>query len=76
MADAGFPGQMPQLRSAFEKESVSFNQLTTVILTHHDIGHIGGLAGILEELPGQITILAHSEETAYIQGEKSPLKLA
>lgn len=76
LVDAGFPGQITQLRQAFEKEGVAFYRLTKVILTHHDIDHIGGLVGILKELPGQITILSHSEETAYVQGDKPPLKLA
>jgi glyoxylase-like metal-dependent hydrolase (beta-lactamase superfamily II) len=37
LVDAGLPGQITQLRQAFEKEGVAFYRLTKVILTHHDI---------------------------------------
>jgi glyoxylase-like metal-dependent hydrolase (beta-lactamase superfamily II) len=76
LVDTGFPGQTFQLQRAVEKEDIEFKRLTTVILTHHDIDHIGGLADIRKRFPGQISVLAHSEEIAYIQGEKTPLKVA
>lgn len=76
LVDAGFPGQLPLIRETLEKSGVSFDQLGIVILTHHDIDHIGSLASIKKELAGKVTLLAHKEEKAYINGEKRPLKLA
>ncbi len=76
LVDAGFPGQLPLFRQAFEKVGASIDQLEAVILTHHDIDHIGGLPAILKELPGQVTVIAHQDEKPYIEGEKVPLKLA
>lgn len=75
LADAALPGQLPLLREAVEKAGVSFDRLRMVIITHHDIDHIGGLAAIQKELPEVVTY-AHEEEKPYIEGEKQPLKLA
>jgi len=76
LVDAGFPGQLPQIREAFEIAGVSFDKLNMVILTHHDIDHIGSLSAILKEMPDNINVLAHEEEKPYINGEKVPLKVA
>src|SRR5659263_82667 len=74
LVDAGFPGQLPQIREAFEKAGVSFDKLNMVILTHHDIDHIGSLSALLKEKPNNISVLAHEEEKPYINGDKVPLK--
>lgn len=76
LVDAGFPGQLPQIRQAIEKAGVPFEKLNMVILTHHDIDHIGSVASIRKGLPGPVTVLAHEDEKEYIDGEKHPLKLA
>jgi len=76
LVDAGFPGQLPQIREAIEKTGVVFDKLNMVILTHHDIDHIGSLSAILKEMPDNVSVLAHKEEKPYITGEKVPLKVA
>lgn len=76
LVDAGYPGQLPLIREAMEKAGVEFNKLSKVILTHQDIDHIGSLSSILKELPDSVKVLAHEEEKAYIEGEKSPHKVA
>jgi glyoxylase-like metal-dependent hydrolase (beta-lactamase superfamily II) len=76
LVDAGYPGQLPQIRQALEGAGVSLDQINLIIVTHHDIDHIGNLAGIKKELSDRVKILAHEEEKAYIEGEKRPLKLA
>jgi glyoxylase-like metal-dependent hydrolase (beta-lactamase superfamily II) len=76
LADTGFPGQLPQIREAIERAGVPFEKLSMVILTHHDIDHIGSAAGIIKELPDSVKILAHEVEEPYVNGEKIPIKLA
>lgn len=76
LVDAGYPGQLPQIREAIEKTGVEFNKLNMVLLTHHDIDHIGSLSSIVKELPNSVKLLAHEEEKAYIEGDKTPIKLA
>lgn len=72
LVDAGYPG--PLLRGAMEKAGLHFERISKIIITHHDIDHIGGLPGILNELPGKVEVLAHEGEKPYIQGEKRPIK--
>lgn len=76
LVDAGYPGQLTQFREAMEKAGVSFDKLSKVILTHHDIDHIGSLSSILKESSDRIKVLAHKEEAPYIQGDKVPTKVA
>ncbi|ACV62989.1 beta-lactamase domain protein [Desulfofarcimen acetoxidans DSM 771] len=75
LIDAGFPDQIALFRDAFKKAGVPFNKLKIIILTHQDIDHIGSLLSIQTELPN-VKVLAHEEEKAYIQGDKSPIKVA
>jgi glyoxylase-like metal-dependent hydrolase (beta-lactamase superfamily II) len=76
LVDAGYPGLQDQFRAAIEQAGVPFNRVDRVIITHHDIDHIGGLPGLLKELPQGVAVLAHKDEKAYIEGQKRPLKLA
>lgn len=75
LVDAGFPGQINQIREAIEKEGLSFSKLKRIILTHQDIDHIGCVSDILRELPHKVEVFAHEKEKAYINGEKKPVKL-
>lgn len=74
LIDTGFPGTLSILRMEFEKIT-DFNSLNTIILTHHDIDHIGNLFAITNEVPGKVMILCHEAEKPYIQGEKEPHKM-
>ncbi|MBC2581121.1 MBL fold metallo-hydrolase [Clostridium sp. DJ247] len=76
LVDAGYPGQLPEIREAIEKVGVSLDKLNMVILTHQDIDHIGSVSSILKELPNSVKILAHEEEKAYIEGDKLLIKTA
>jgi len=76
LIDTGYPGQLQLIREAIEKAGADFEKLKMIILTHHDIDHIGNLSAISVALPGKVKVLAHEEEKPYINGEKTPLKLA
>lgn len=76
LVDAGYPGQLSQLREAIEKSGVSLERINRIIITHHDLDHTGSLADILRELPQRAVILAHQEEKPYIEAEKPPVKMA
>lgn len=76
LVDTGLPGQLDTIREAMQQQaSVPFDKISQVILTHHDIDHLGGLRELLQALPG-VRVLAHSAEKEYINGSKRPLKLA
>lgn len=76
LIDTGFPGLFNQIYEAIEKEGLQFSKLNTIIFTHQDIDHIGNVFEILNKVPENIKIFSHEEEKAYINGEKTPVKLA
>jgi glyoxylase-like metal-dependent hydrolase (beta-lactamase superfamily II) len=76
LIDTGFPGVFNQICEAIEKEGLEFSKLDTIIFTHQDIDHIGNVVRILNKVPGKIKTFSHEEEKAYINGEKTPVKLA
>jgi glyoxylase-like metal-dependent hydrolase (beta-lactamase superfamily II) len=76
LIDTGYPGQLPVIRTQAEGAGASFDRLNTVIMTHHDLDHLGGLGELRTAYPGQFRIFSHETEVSYINGEKRPLKLS
>lgn len=76
LVDAGYPGQLSLIREAMDNAGVGFGKLNKVIITHHDVDHMGSLKSIITESPNRLTVIAHEAERPYIQGETRPLKLA
>lgn len=75
LIDTGFPGTFPQLKQAIERNIPSFDQIKRIILTHQDWDHIGSVPDILQELNGQVKVLAHAEEKPYLEGSIPHYKL-
>lgn len=75
LVDAGYPGQLAQIEQAVSEAGIALAKINKVIITHHDIDHMGSAVSIKEKLSERIEILAHEVEVPYIQGEKLPLKL-
>ena len=75
LVDAGFPGQLQQIREAMARAGVSFDRLDKVIVTHQDIDHIGGLPDIILESSHKVEVLSHEEEKPYIEGRKPLIKM-
>jgi glyoxylase-like metal-dependent hydrolase (beta-lactamase superfamily II) len=75
LIDTGFPGQTDALVSVIAAEGFRAEDITHIILTHQDIGHIGCLPDILRLAPSA-PVIAHAEEAPYIDGRKTPIKLA
>src|SRR5665647_2237862 len=67
LVDAGFSGQLQQIREAMARAGVSFDRLDKVIVTHQDIDHIGGLPDIILESSHNVEVLSHEEEKPYIE---------
>jgi len=73
LVDTGFPGQFDLLKAQIEKAGFSPEKITHVILTHQDMDHVGS-AKLLREMGAKI--LAYEIEAPYIQGDKTPIKMA
>ncbi|NGP44635.1 MBL fold metallo-hydrolase [Bacillaceae bacterium SIJ1] len=74
LIDCGYPGFLPRLEAAVQKHDVSFQTITKVIVTHHDIDHIGTLASIKRAYP-HFEIIATEEEAPYLDGTTTSLRL-
>jgi glyoxylase-like metal-dependent hydrolase (beta-lactamase superfamily II) len=78
--DAGLPGQGDRILELVSREGVQPEKLTKIIITHHDMDHIGSLAQITDKLGSavernsRVEILSHEIEKPYIQGELLPIK--
>ncbi|NLP36254.1 MAG: MBL fold metallo-hydrolase [Firmicutes bacterium] len=70
LIDAGLPPMATAVKEAIAGSGVPFERLNKVIITHHDIDHLGGLPGILSAAQQKITVLAHEEEKPFIEGKK------
>lgn len=74
LVDCGYPNFMPHLEEAANRNGVALDSITKLIVTHHDMDHIGSLAA-LKRAYSHINIIAHELETPYIEGTKKSLRL-
>ena len=75
LADAGFPGQTEAIVKAVTSAGHAAEKITHIILTHQDMDHIGCVRDLLKLAPNA-KVLAHADEAPYIDGSKTPIKLA
>jgi len=76
LVDTGYPGQLQKISEAIEKAGMHFQKINRIIITHHDLDHVGCLAGIAKELHGKVEVISHEIEKPYVQGDVAPIKLA
>jgi glyoxylase-like metal-dependent hydrolase (beta-lactamase superfamily II) len=75
LVDTGFPGLTSQFIALMKEANIPFEHLNKIIITHHDIDHIGSLPAILDTAAQEIEVMASNLEKPFIQGEKRILKL-
>ncbi len=75
LVDTGVPGQIQNICAEMEKAGVPFERLSKVIITHHDMDHIGSLSSVVKESNHRVEVISHVGERPYIQGEKVPIKM-
>ena len=72
LVDCGYPEFTPLISNALGVQGFQLCDITSVILTHHDIDHIGALPEIIRQYPSN-KIYASTIEARYINGtEKMP----
>lgn len=74
LIDCGYPNFEAYLEAAANRFDVTLASLTKLIVTHHDIDHMGSLAGLKRMYP-RIEIIAHELEKPYIEGARKSLRL-
>ncbi|MCL2407524.1 MAG: MBL fold metallo-hydrolase [Defluviitaleaceae bacterium] len=75
LIDAGFPGQIGRVVAAVEEAGFAVERLTHLIITHQDWDHIGCIND-LQKLAPNMNVISHETEAPYIDGRKTPIKLA
>lgn len=74
LVDCGYSGFMPLIEDAMKAENLDCNQLTKIVITHHDHDHMGALADFKFKYPN-IKVVASEIEAPFISGEKKNLRL-
>jgi glyoxylase-like metal-dependent hydrolase (beta-lactamase superfamily II) len=74
LVDCGFIGALPVLESELSHHGLSVDQVTGLVLTHHDHDHMGAAAALKRRNP-RIRIYASPQEAPYISGREKPLRL-
>lgn len=74
LIDTAYPGQFEVLKAEIEKH-IDIEKLKGIVITHHDIDHVGNAKAFKEFLGDKVTIYADDVEADYISGEKTPLKI-
>ncbi len=73
LVDCCFPGYWEGLHAALKE--VGVDELTGLLFTHQDMDHIGCVNEIKQQWP-KVHLYAHKEEAPYLDGRKTPVKLA
>ncbi|MEY8743740.1 MBL fold metallo-hydrolase [Bacillales bacterium AN1005] len=74
LIDCGYPNFVPLLEEAANRHNLTLQSMTKLIVTHHDMDHVGSLAALKRAYP-HIQIIAHELEAPYIEGQKKSLRL-
>tara|TARA_R110002012_G_scaffold279451_3_gene467503 strand:+ start:35668 stop:36063 length:396 start_codon:yes stop_codon:yes gene_type:complete len=74
LIDCGYEGLLPKLEEALCEVNLSFNELTGILITHHDIDHMGSLFEIKAKYP-HLKVWSSDLEAGYIDGSKKSLRL-
>ncbi|WP_247232902.1 MBL fold metallo-hydrolase [Telluribacter sp. SYSU D00476] len=74
LVDCGYPGFMPLIEVAAQVHGLSLRDITGVLITHHDLDHMGGLAEIKAAYPS-LKVYAAELDEPYISGKEKSLRL-
>lgn len=74
LVDCGYAGFMPLLNKALQQHGLSLQHLTGLLITHHDIDHMGCAYELKAALP-ELKIYTSVWEEAYVSGCEKSLRL-
>lgn len=73
LVDCGYPDFLPLLAEAAGRHGAALESATKLILTHHDMDHIGSLGALKRAYP-QLEVICHRMERPYIEGRYKSLR--
>jgi len=68
LVDTGIPGQEGALLAALESLGLGWSDVKRIIITHHDLDHLGSLPAVVAASGAQV--LTSAAETPYVQGDQ------
>lgn len=74
LVDCGYPGSLELIEAQLMLHGLTIKDLTTVIVTHDDIDHVGGLFELQRANPN-LKVAASSTEAPFIEGKLKSLRL-
>jgi len=74
LCDTGFPWSLDEIEESLKKDGYKIDELTHVILTHHDCDHMGCAAAIKRKNP-KVQMVTSEVEKEYVEGNKISLRL-
>lgn len=72
LVDAGIPGMANAIRTELAGQGLKLSDIKRVIITHHDLDHIGSLPAVVAESGAQVWAL--EREIPLIEGDEWPQK--
>ena len=74
LIDCGYSNFLGLIEECACKNNIDLNNLTKLIITHHDFDHMGSAADLKAKYPN-IKILSSSKDEKYISGKEKSLRL-
>lgn len=74
LVDCGDPELAYELMDEMRSKGLSPERLTHIIITHHDLDHVGGLSQFRDAIP-EVNVMATAEQKEYIVGRSRWLRL-
>ncbi|MEC0148736.1 MBL fold metallo-hydrolase [Paenibacillus alginolyticus] len=75
LVDTGMPSSHKEIIDLIRQSGIEASEPHSIILTHQDLDHIGGLPQFIVNSSQQVNVYAHEDDKSYINGELPFLKL-